>query len=463
LLISSSRPGGLPANLQGIWNGDYLPAWSSDYHNDENIQMNYWAALPGNLSETTLPYFDYYESMLEDFRINARAVYGCRGILAPIAQTTHGLIYENPIWAVWTSGAGWLAQLFYDYWLFTGDMDFLKYRTIPFLKEVALFYEDFLVERQDGKLMFIPSMSPENKPSIPNASLANINATMDVAIAREVLTNLCTACELLGIEEEGVRRWKNMLDKLPGYQVNEDGAIKEWIHADLHDNYHHRHQSHIYPLFPGLEVTEESDTVLFNAIKVAVEKRLVVGLASQTGWSFAHMANIYARLGDGVRALQCLELLCRSCVGPNFFTYHNDWRSQGLTMFWGHGGQPPFQIDANFGLTAAVLEMLVFSAPSMIKLLPALPPRWRKGKADGIACRGCIEVNLAWNMDNNEIRASFISKKAQEITVKFPKEPKRIKSGPVACKIFESLHGTQYRMLELPAGEEVVLTVELGD
>jgi alpha-L-fucosidase 2 len=361
--------------------------------------MNYWAALPGNLPETTLPYFDYYGSMLEDFRINAKAVYGSRGILAPIAQTTHGLIYADPIWAVWTAGAGWLAQLFYDYWLFTGDMDFLKNRTIPFLKEVALFYEDFLVEGQDGKMMFIPSMSPENNPSIPNASLVTINATMDVAIAREVLTNLCTACELLGIEEDGRKKWKNMLDKLPEYRINEDGAIKEWIHTDLHDNYHHRHQSHIYPLFPGFEVTEESDPVLFNAIKIAVEKRLVVGLTSQTGWSFAHMANIYARLGDGVRALQCLELLCRSCVGPNLFTYHNDWRSQGLTMFWGHGNQPPFQIDANFGLMAAVLEMLIFSAPGMIKLLPALPPQWRKGKAEGIACRGCIEVNLDWNMD----------------------------------------------------------------
>lgn len=461
LLISSSRPGGLPANLQGIWNGDYSPAWESDYHNDENIQMNYWAALPGNLPETTLPYFDYYESMLEDFRTNAKTVYGCRGILAPIAQTTHGLIYGSPIWAVWTAGAGWLAQLFYDYWLFTGDMDFLRNRAIPFLKEVALFYEDFLVEGPDGKLMFIPSMSPENKPSIPNASLVTINATMDVAICREVLTNLCTACEFLGIEEDGVKRWRNILNKLPEYQINEDGAIKEWIHPDLHDNYHHRHLSHIYPLFPGLEVTEESNPVLFRAIKVAVEKRLVVGLTSQTGWSFAHMANIYARLGDGARALKCLELLCRSCVGPNLFTYHNDWRSQGLTMFWGYGSQPPFQIDANFGLTAAVLEMLVFSAPGMIKLLPALPPQWRKGKAEGILCRGCIEVSMEWNMDDNELRVSFRSKKAQKVTVKFPKEPRYIKSDTVACEISASSYGAQYRVLGLPASEEVFLTVKM--
>lgn len=463
LLISSSRPGGLPANLQGIWNGDYLPAWSSDYHNDENIQMNYWAALPGNLPETTLPYFDYYESMLEDFRTNAKTVYGCRGILAPIAQTTHGLIYANPKWAVWTAGAGWLSQLFYDYWLFTGDKDFLKNRTVPFLKEVALFYEDFLVDGKDGMLMFIPSLSPENKPSISNASLATVNSTMDVAIAREVFTNLCTACELLDIERDGIKRWKNTLDKLPEYQINEDGAIKEWIHDDLYDNYYHRHQSHIYPLFPGLEITEESDPVLFNAFKVAVEKRLVVGLASQTGWSFAHMANIYARLGNGLRAYQCLELLCRSCVGPNFFTYHNDWRSQGLTMFWGFGKQPPFQIDANFGLTSAVLEMLVFSTPNMIKLLPALPSEWQKGRIEGIACRGNIILNMDWDMVYNELRFSFISGKAQPITVKFPKVPKQISINPNTIRISDSPYGAQYRILELPGGQEVHLTIILEE
>ena len=294
--------------MQGIWNGDYNPAWSSDFHNDENIQMNYWAALPGNLPETILPYFDYYESMLKDYRANSRAVYGCRGILVPIAQTSHGLLYGSSVWTTWTAGAGWLAQLFYDYWLFTGDLDFLKNRAVPFLKEVALFYEDFLIESDDGRLMFIPSLSPENIPSILEGSLVTINATMDVAIAREVLTNLCNACELLGIEQEGVERWRKILAKLPDYDINEDGAIKEWIHPELKDNYHHRHQSHIYPLFPGIEVTEENNPELFKAIKIAVEKRLTVGLTAQTGWSFAHMANIYARLGDGERAL------CRGAI-----------------------------------------------------------------------------------------------------------------------------------------------------
>ncbi len=439
LLISSSCPGGLPANLQGVWNGDYEPAWASDYHNDENIQMNYWAALPGNLAETTLAFFDYYESMLADYRTNAKNVYGCRGIFAPIAQTTHGIIYGASVWSAWTAGAGWLAQLFYDYWLFTGDEAFLKNRAVPFLKEVALFYEDFLIEGPDGKYMFAPSLSPENQPSIDEPSLATVNATMDIAVAREVLSNLCSACRTLHISSEEIKKWEKIIDKLPEYEINEDGAVKEWIHPDLKDNYHHRHQSHIYPLFPGFEVTEENHLKLYNAMHAAVEKRLVIGLSSQTGWSFAHMSNIYARLGDGNRALECIELLCRSCVGSNFFTYHNDWRSQGLTMFWGHKSQPPFQIDANFGLTAAVIEMLVFSAPGIIKLLPALPDSWVTGKVENVLCRGGITANIEWDAENRRIDASLISKKTQEITLKLP----------------WTLLGDKYRTITLPEGERV--------
>lgn len=457
LLLSSSRPGGLPANLQGVWNGDYRPAWSSDYHNDENIQMNYWPALPGNLAETTIPYFDYYESMLDDFRTNAEQVYGCRGILVPIAQTTHGLMYGASVWAAWTAGAGWLAQLFYDYWLFTGDREFLADRAVPFMKEVVLFYEDFLIEDDKGQLVFVPSLSPENRPSIEDASLVTINATMDVAVAREVLQNLCEACRLLGVELENVGRWESLLARLPEYEINEDGAVREWLYPGLSDNYHHRHQSHIYPLFPGFEVTEETNPELFASMQKAVEKRLVVGLTSQTGWSFAHMANIYARLGDGERALECLCLLCRSCVGPNLFTYHNDWRAQGLTMYWGQGSEPPFQIDANFGLTAAVLEMLVFSASGLVKLLPALPAVWTKGSVEGVQCRGGLSAAIRWDCARKTARAVLVSTADQTITVKLPWDGGSVEvSGGAASG---SALGSQY--LELVLQAEKPATIEL--
>jgi alpha-L-fucosidase 2 len=459
LLICSSRPGGLPANLQGVWNGAYDPPWQADYHNDENIQMNYWQALPGNLPEVTMPYFDYFESYLQDYRTNAQTVYGCRGIYVPLAQTTHGLASYSGPWMLWTAAAGWLAQLFNDYWLFTGDRKFLKEHAVPFLKQTALFYEDFLIEDDNGKLMFSPSLSPENVPSIPNASLATINATMDVAIAREVLGNLCDACELLGIDKAGVRRWKSMLQKLPDYEINEDGAIKEWIHPALPDNYHHRHQSHIYPLFPGLEISPESDPRLFDAMRVAVEKRLVIGLTSQTGWSLAHMANIYARLGDGNRALECMELMTRACVGPNLFTYHNDWRDQGITLY--ASGWAPFQIDANFGLSAAVLEMLVYSAPGMVKLLPALPESWPVGSARGILCRGGIEISVEWNMHKATVEASLRSRAAQEITLKLPGAIRRLSSSLARSATTESPHGPAYRQLRLPAKKNVTISAAL--
>ncbi len=416
LLISSSRPGGMPANLQGVWNGDYQPAWSSDYHNDENIQMNYWQALPGNLAEIALPFFDYYESMLDDNRHNARALFGCRGIAVPIAQSTHGITHGG-LWMYWTAGAGWLAQLFYDYWLFTGDDGFLRDRAIPYLREVAWFYQDYLIEDADGKLMVSPSLSPENCPDIPDTSMVVVNATMDIAIAKEVLTNLCTACRHLGISEPDLPRWQEMLAKLPDYGINADGALREWLYPGLDDNYHHRHQSHLYPLFPGFEISREETPALFAAARTAVEKRLVIGLTSQTGWSLAHMANIYARLGEGDRALDCLGLLLRFCTGPNLFTWHNDWRGQGVTLNWPGA---PFQIDANLGFTAAVQEMLVQSRPDWIGLLPALPKRWESGEIAGAMTRCGVGVTIAWQHGGAEYAAMLHASRAVTVALSLP-------------------------------------------
>lgn len=454
LLISSSRQGGWPANLQGLWNGDYAPAWNSDIHTDENVQMNYWQAMPGGLQEATLPLFDYFEKYLDDFRENARTIFGCRGILLPIAMTTNGI--DTPrTWSCWTAAAGWIGQHFYDYYLYTGDLDFLRKRAVPWLKETALFYEDFLFEGDDGRLMFSPSLSPENSPQNGN-SLITINATMDVAICREVLSNLCDACELLGVEQDGVSRWKAMLSKLPDYEINQDGAMKEWLHPAFQDNYHHRHQSHIYPVFPGLEVTEESNPEIYEACRVAVEKRLVIGLTSQTGWSMAHMANIYARLGQGDRALECMEILTRSSTGPNLFTYHNDWRMMGLSCGWGK--VPPFQIDANFGIAAAVLEMLVFSKTGLLKLLPAVPSKWSCGRVTGICCRGGITLNMEWDRGRVEFKAELFSKVDQRVAVRLPDWVGEVGIKPEAGAAPSAQYGNGYWEADLRKGAALRIT-----
>ncbi len=407
LLIASSWPGdfprsGWPSNLQGLWNGDYAPAWSSDIHNDVNIQMNYWPALTGALPETLLPFFDYFEHFVEDYRHNARQLYGCRGILLPISQSTHG-IARPTLWNNWTAGAAWIAQHFYDYYLYTGDRDFLRDRAVPFMREAAIFYEDFCTIDETGRARFSPSLSPENTPlnSPEPHIIACTDATMDVIVTRELLTHLLSACRELDCYHDHWPRWQTLLDALPPYEIAPDGQFREWLDAGSIDNPHHRHISHLYAVYPGWEINETTPKLAAACIR-SLEERLGAGLGDQTGWSLAAQSATWARLGQGDRALHCLEMLARFCVGPNGFTYHNNWFAQGPTMFWGHGNPPPFQIEANFGLTAAVQEMLLQSRPDVIKLLPALPAQWTEGEFRGWNTRVGVKIDLKWS-DNGMI------------------------------------------------------------
>jgi len=472
LLISSSRGGGYPANLQGIWNGDYRPPWSSLYGINENLQMNYWQVLPGNLNESMMAFYDYFDAHMDEFRFNAKQLWGCRGIyIPPFMSPESGLLrITAPHVINWTDAAGWLASFYYDYYLFTGDEEFLRGRAIPFMKEVALFYEDFIVKDESGKNMFFPSQSPENQPK--NMMIddpvtgrqkrikVQINATIAVAISKEVLTNLVASCEQLDIEKDGVLRWKVLLADMPEYQINEDGALKEWLHPDFEDNYEHRHQSHIYPLFPGHEITEESNPELFEATKVAIEKRLVIGLKSQTGWSLAHMANVYARLGDGERAKEALDILARCCLGQNLFTYHNDWRKMGATMPFYWGRSAPFQMDANFGIAAAVTEMLCGSEANMLRILPAIPSSWETGEFYGLLTRVGVKTSAQWNMSKSEIQVSLEAGKDTTFDLKFSAELLTIESNDKKS-IKKSEYGTQYRKIRMKKGQKLEIKVVL--
>jgi len=242
-------------------------------------------------------------------------------------------------------------------------------------------------------------------------------------VARELLGNLLRSSREFDLYGECYEQWECMLEGLPAYEVNEDGAIREWLDPRFSDNYEHRHLSHIYPVFPGFEVTSEAEPMLFQAFQNAVDKRGTVGLKDQTGWSLTHMANIRARMGDGAHAYECLETLMQTCVGKNFFTYHNDYRDSGVTMGWSFGYSTPFQIDANMGLTAAVYEMLVQSRPGVIKLLPAVPAQLSSGKISGIRTRASVKVDMEWRLEPFEVEVNFVSARDQTIRVKLPRQP----------------------------------------
>lgn len=449
LLISASGRAMWPSNLQGLWNGDYAPAWAADIHSDENIQMNYWQALPGNLPEMALSLHSYYERFMDDYRRNARNFYGCRGILVPIAQSTNGQMYPNS-WCYWTAAAGWIGSHFYDYFLFTGDMEFLRDHVIPWLKETALFYEDFLYEGPGGRYVFSPSISPENKPANIGMTIATINATMDVAICREVLENLCHSCELLNVESEGIARWRAMLRKLPEYRINEDGALREWLHPAFKDNYNHRHQSHVYGVFPGFSITKENNPAIYEACRVAIEKRQTVGQTAQMGWSLAHMANVYARLGYGCKALECLESVIRSSTCPSLLTRLNDPAGMGLTE---HRLDPPFQIDANMGFAAAVQEMLISSAPGIIRLLPALPPRWANGSIGCLLTRAGVAISLKWDTQRHCVKANMTSRTVQTVRCCLPHAITACTASDSGVTISLDPHGDNWRSITLPAGK----------
>lgn len=425
LFISGTCPEGQPFGLYGLWAGDYRLTWGHHMAN-ENIQMMYWHAPAGGLIDLMPSLIRYYDSMMDDFRACARKLYGCRGVYIP-AGTTPGIGYPNQIVPVimnWTGAAGWLASHYYEYYLYTGDTSFLRDNVLPFMREAALFYEDFLVEDADGRLMMCPSVSPENTPQnfmpedgkpLAHPMPTAINATMDFAILKELLTRLIEGSAAAQRYEDEIPKWRRMLERIPPYQVNEDGAVREWMHPDFDDRYDHRHLSHIYPIFPGKELTREENPELFQAFETAVRKRLI---GAQTGWSLAHMSAIYARLGSGDDALECLDVLSRSCLLNNFFTVHNDWRQMGVCM---NMPEAPVQLDAALGWTNAVQEMLLYASPGKVKLLPALPNRWRQGQFEGLRfCTGSVDCR--WDWDAGCFEAVITAERDTQVTVSLPEQ-----------------------------------------
>lgn len=423
LFISGTHTKGNPFGLYGLWGGDYELIWNHNMAN-ENVQMMYWHAPVGGLTELMPALFQYYDSMMEDFSDNATKLFGCRGIYMP-AGTTPGIGVPNQIVPVimnWTGAAAWLANHYYEYYQFTGDRVMLTDKILPFMKKTVQFYEDFLVISEEGYFKLYPSVSPENSPGnfmpkddkpLEHPMPTTINATMEFALLKEVLTHLIEGCRETGLYMDKIVKWQQMLLKIPDYQVNEDGAIREWMDERFDDHYNHRHLSHIYPIFPGKECSIEEQPELFKQFEAAVHKRLI---GAQSGWSLVHMAAIYARLGDGNKALECLDILARSCLLNNFMTLHNDWRNMGICL---NMPEAPIQLDANMGWVNAMQEMLLYVSPHIVKVLPALPDRWGSGSVKQMhVCNG--RLSFSWNKKKGIFQAELSAEREAKFILRLP-------------------------------------------
>ena len=392
LMASSCICGTLPPNLQGKWNDKINPPWQSDYHLDINFQMNEWMIESANFSEFALPLADFLLSMIEGGRKAAKNLYNCRGI-----WLFHGTdIWGEPTpesfgYAVWVGSAAWIAQPLWQHYVYTGDKKYLEEKAYKFFKEVALFYEDFLCEDENGVMQLMPSQSPENRfkgaGKVVTVGICTSSA-IDVQLAYDAFGYAINSARILGVDKEAAEKWEELRSKLPPFRIGSDGRLMEWNEEFEEEQPGHKHLSHLYGLYPSDIFTPESRKEEYNAAVKSFEYRMAHE-SGYTGWSRAWISNICARIGDKKGFYRQVEGLLKDFATESLLDIHPDPVRPGV-------GPDIFQIDGNFGMVSAVIESLCGYFDGKVHLLRALPEEWRNGHISGVKLPGGHTISFEW-------------------------------------------------------------------